>query len=194
MCARRRPPTVPEDEPCRRRCSREYPSSSSGEVEWPRRVSRPGPRRRRPSAAAAGAASDHRHREKPRRRAPSRRPPSLPRRVAPPRGPDLREPWPHLRPPLSWARPLPAPERDTPSASPPGLKATPPWPRLPGLGNLPGSAPSYFLRSPPPEAPPPPPSWLRPSASSRWSSIGALPSVVLYFFFCQRSTFFSLNE
>ena len=193
MCARRGPPTVPEDGPCRRHCSREYPSSSSGEVGWPRRVSRPGPRWRRPSAAAAGAAANHRHREKSRRRGPSRRPPSSPRSVAPPRGPDLREPWPHPKPPLSWARPLPVPERDTPSAPPPWTQGRPLGPA--SQASVTYQAPPRPISSgPPPEAPPPPPFWLRPAVASRWSSIGALPSVARSFIFCQRSTFFPLNE
>lgn len=87
VCARRGPPTVPKDEPCPRHCSREYPSSSSGEVGWPRRASRLGPQRRRPSAAAAGAAAVQRHREGPRRHGPSRRPPSSSRRAAARTGP-----------------------------------------------------------------------------------------------------------
>lgn len=121
VCARRGPPTVPKDEPCPRHCSREYPSSSSGEVGWPRRASRLGPQRRRPSAAAAGAAAVQRHREGPRQHGPTRRPPSSSRRAAPRRREDRtcasRRPRP--RPPLSRARPLPSPAWDTPPAPPP---------------------------------------------------------------------------
>lgn len=101
--------------------------------------------------------------------------------------------WPHPRPPLSWARPLPVPERDTPSAPPPWAQGHPLGPA--SQASVTYQAPPRPISSgPPPEAPPPPPFWLRPAASSGWSSIGSLPSVVLSFIFCQRSTFFSLNE
>lgn len=162
VCARRGPPTVPKDEPCPRHCSREYPSSSSGEVGWPRRASRLGPQRRRPSAAAAGVAAVQRHREGPRRHGPSRKPPSSSRRAAPPRGPDLREP---PAPPQATTFPGPpsAVARVGHASSPASTGWRPQWFRLPALGSLPGPAPAHFLQPSPPEAPPPPPSWPRPA-------------------------------